>query len=201
MFVFTVLRIGFDNSILGDLKLTECKELYNNAVKFLTDGKYIYHVDGDIKADLERVRFYVFNICLSDCMQLATLMLQRSFRYLDLSKENVWHHYSTNEASQEKLRSNMQSMTLGQFTKRVYENYVLFFRKSETPIRDVDAGMTVVYQKLLAHEDFLKAWCEKNPDCEKNIRNEIRWSLDETRTASSRYFSRCKLWHAVSTQD
>lgn len=197
MFVFTVLKIGFDNSILGDLKPAEYEELYTNAVKFLTNGKYVYRVDGDVEAGIERAHFLVFNICLSGCMTLATLMLQHTFAFLDRANGEQWFRYGTKEASQQKLRSNLRSMTIGQFTKRVYENYVLFYKKSEALIQDVDAGMTAVSRELLAYEDFLTEWCKKNPDREKDIRNEIRWSLDETLTASGRYFSRCKLWHDV----
>ena len=192
MFVFTVLKIGFGNTILADLKPAECKELYNNAVKFLTVGKFVYRVEGDIEAGIERVRFWVFNICVSDCMKLATLMLQHTFAYLDLANGEKWLRYTTTEAAQQKLRANLQSMTIDQFKKKVYENtYVLFYRSSETPIQVPEDGLTALRQDILAYERLLAQWCEKN------IQNEIRWSLDETHTASSRYFSRCKLWSKV----
>ena len=155
MFIYTALEIGFKNTMLADLTPAEGETLYNAAIAFLEQGKYVYDVEGDLADGLENVRFSVFNICLSGCRRLATLMLQHTFLYRDLTKGPEWFAYSTKEASQEKLRANLQAMTLEQFHKLAYQHYRLFYRKAQTPLQALDGRMARLNQALLADEDVV----------------------------------------------
>lgn len=198
MFVHTVCEIGFGDTIPVDLGPAERRELYDRAVRFLEDGKYLHAIDGDAETGVERVRFLVFNICVTDCMKLATLTLQHTFRFLDLSAGAAWFRYATNERSRQRLRANLRAMSLGQFLKRVHDNsYVLFFRRAEAPLEGVDAGLASLEQRLLPRQAAIETrWLAHGGDTEK-ARAELLRSLDERRTASSRYFARCMLWRDV----
>ena len=194
MFIYTALEIGFKNTMLADLTPAEGETLYNAAIACLENGKYAYDVEGDLADGLENVRFSVFNICLSGCRRLATLMLQHTFLYRDLTKGPEWFAYSTKEASQEKLRKNLQTMTLEQFHKLAYQHYRLFYRKAQTPLQELDGRMQRLNQALLADEQTTEAWSKANQERAKTIKAEVLWSLDERNTGSSRYFARGKLW-------
>ena len=198
MCVYTVCEIGFADTIPADLGPAQYRELYDHAVRFLKDGKYLHAIDGDVETGVERVRFLVFNICVSSCMKLATLTLQHTFRFLDLSAGAAWFRYATNERSRQRLQANLRAMTIGQFLKRVYDNnYVLFFRRSEAPIQGVDDGLESIEQRRLPRQAAIEDWWRAHGGDTENAQFELRCSLDETRTASGRYFDRCRLWRDV----
>ena len=202
MFIKNILKLSLKNSILLDTTHGDVEELCTNAMNYLASNKYMFFVDNNTEDELSNATFIVFNICLPECVNFATLVGQSMFMYKNMSNSDDWVYYIATEKSQKKVQSFSMSMSIKQYNKYVYDQcYAMTFNKEEIPVEETDFYRNaMIGKKIMQLEIEIKKWCIDHNVDEKEITGEIEWSLKKDNVASSRYTSRCKLWKKLFNQ-
>lgn len=204
MIINNVLKLDLNHTVLENIGFDEKKKLYDTALKFMRDNMYIFYIDGEITDDYDKLTFVVFNICVSSCIKLATVTMQDTFLYNDISKSgsviNGWVIYNATDKSKDKVNFFMKSMNITQYRKYVYDSPYAMTFKSKEYLSDkkidfyIDTG---IGKKIVQVEADIKDWCKNNNIDVDEMMREIRWSINDVFIASSRYYSRGKLWKKV----